>query len=91
MPVANPNYNEDNLPTFTPMSWSQKEIRAAIPPQLFVRDTLRGLRYLARDLILAAACWYAATYIDPYFKGEEVRQLLTPVGAETARWGAWCL
>ena len=70
---------------------TQAEIRANIPPRLFVRDTMRGLRFLARDLILAAACWYAATYIDPYFKSPVVRDTITPLGAEIARWGAWCV
>jgi omega-6 fatty acid desaturase (delta-12 desaturase) len=68
---------------------SLKEIRAAIPAQLFVRDTGRGLLYFARDLLLAAAAWSLATTIDPYFKQTATRELLTPVGAEVARWAAW--
>ncbi|THU84748.1 linoleoyl phosphatidylcholine delta-12 acetylenase [Dendrothele bispora CBS 962.96] len=84
-------YNEDELPTFTPMPWSLKEIRNAIPARLFVRDTRRGLRFLARDLVLAAGLWYAATFIDPYFNNEKVVQLLNPIGKETARWAMWCV
>ncbi|KAG6890245.1 hypothetical protein C0992_002773 [Termitomyces sp. T32_za158] len=72
------------------MPWSLKEIRDAIPPRLFVRDTVRGLMYLARDLLLAAAAWSLATYIDPLFKQAQIVELLTPVGAEIARWAAWC-
>lgn len=72
-------------PTFR----SLKEIRAAIPSQFFVRDTPKGLLYLARDLLMATAVWSLATYIDPYFKGDATKELLTPVGAEVARWAAW--
>ncbi|KAF4622605.1 hypothetical protein D9613_009008 [Agrocybe pediades] len=84
-------YSEDNLPAYTPMPWSLKEIRAAIPPEFFVRDTLRGLSYLARDILLAAFAWTCATYIDPYFQGAAAKELLTPVGAEVGRWAAWCV
>ncbi|KAF4576273.1 hypothetical protein EYR36_001129 [Pleurotus pulmonarius] len=61
-------YREDDLPAFTPMPWSLKEIRAAIPSHLFVRDTPRGFLYFTRDLLMAAIAWSLASYIDPYFK-----------------------
>ncbi|KAF8059791.1 fatty acid desaturase-domain-containing protein [Lyophyllum atratum] len=82
-------YSEDALPAYTPMPWSLKEIRAAIPGHLFIRDTPRGLLYFARDVLLAAVAWSLATTIDPYFKQTATRELLTPVGAEVARWAAW--
>ena len=66
-----------------------KEIRAAIPPEYFVRDTIRGLSYFARDVLLAATAWTCATFIDPYFQSAAAKQLLTPIGAEVARWAAW--
>lgn len=56
-----------------------------------MRDTRKGLLYLARDLLMAAVAWSLATYIDPYFKQSAVAEILTPVGAEVARWSAWCL
>jgi len=84
-------YNEDALPEYTPMPWSLKEIKAAIPPQFFVRDTRRGLLYLARDLILAAIAWTLATFIDPCLKADATKELLSPIGAEVARWLAWCV
>lgn len=52
---------------FTPFDWSMKEIKESVPPHLFVRSTSRSLAYLARDLVMAAALWKAATWIDPYF------------------------
>jgi hypothetical protein len=70
---------------------SLKEIRAAIPAELFVRDTRRGLLYFARDVLCAAVCWSLATYIDPYFTSAPAKELLTPIGAEVGRWAAWCV
>jgi len=87
--TANEKYSEDALPAYTPMPWSLKEIRAAIPPQFFVRDTRRGLLYLARDILLATAAWSLATKIDPIFKQTVMRESLTTLGAEAARWAAW--
>ncbi|KAF9524565.1 fatty acid desaturase-domain-containing protein [Crepidotus variabilis] len=82
-------YNENDLPEFTPMPWTLKEIRAAIPAQHFVRDTVRGMLYLARDVLMAAVVWSLATYIDPFFGKDNVKEVLTPSGAEIARWAAW--
>ncbi|KAF8876348.1 fatty acid desaturase-domain-containing protein [Infundibulicybe gibba] len=82
-------YSEDALPAYTPMPWSLKEIRAAIPGKFFVRDTLRGLLYFSRDVLMAAIAWSLATTIDPYFKHAATREIMTPVGAEVLRWAAW--
>lgn len=68
---------------------SLKEIRAAIPSEFFVRDTRRGLLYLARDILCAGTAWTLASFIDPYFKSDAARETLTPVGAELARWASW--
>ncbi|PPR00398.1 hypothetical protein CVT24_004476 [Panaeolus cyanescens] len=82
-------YNEDALPEYTPMPWSLKEIRAAIPAEMFIRDTRKGLLYFARDVLLAAVAWKCATYIDPYFGQSATKELFTPIGAELARWASW--
>lgn len=82
-------YNEDDLPQFTPMNFSLKEIKEAIPPKYFVRHTWLGLLYLARDLLMAAALWTAATYIDPFTQRADVVEMLTPLGAQAAKWAAW--
>jgi hypothetical protein len=67
------------------------EIRRAIPPHLFKRDTIRSLLYLLRDLTMAAIVWRVATYIDPCFHRTDVRGVLTGPLAELSRWGAWCI
>lgn len=87
--VQTKKYSEDALPEFSPMMWSLGEIRAAIPAKYYVRDTMRGLRFMVRDFIIAAGLWYAATFIDPFGKSEAVRTQLTPVGAEALRWSLW--
>lgn len=84
-------YNEDVLPAYKPMPWSLKAIRDAIPPQFFVRDTRRGLLFFSRDVILAAIAWTLATFIDPCFKADATKKFFTPIGAELARWAAWCV
>lgn len=82
-------YDESKLPEYEPMPWTLSQIKDAIPAHLFVRDTPRSLMYLVRDLILAAAWWKAALYIDPYFKSQAVTDVITPVGGEVARWASW--
>lgn len=65
------------------------EIRAVIPPHLHVRQTWKGLSYLARDILMAAVVWKLGLRIDPAFKSDFAVQTLTPLGAEIARWSAW--
>ncbi|PIL29228.1 hypothetical protein GSI_09277 [Ganoderma sinense ZZ0214-1] len=88
-PKAAHAYSEDDLPEFTPMPWKLREIRAAIPSRLFVRDTRRGLAWLALDFLMAAVCWRAALHIDPTFRTRAAVRLLTPFGAAVARWACW--
>ncbi|KIJ65416.1 hypothetical protein HYDPIDRAFT_174883 [Hydnomerulius pinastri MD-312] len=89
-PHAAECHDEDNLPTFTPMSWSLKEIRDAIPPHLFVRSTTKSLVYLLRDILMASIGFTAALNLDELCQSAWMVSLLSPVGAEFARWSAWC-
>ncbi|KAI3607453.1 delta-12 fatty acid desaturase [Moniliophthora roreri] len=84
-------YNEEDLPDFTPMPWSLKEIKDAIPARLFVRDTSLGLLYLLRDALVASLLWYCASKIDPLTKKEVVVETLGPFGAQLVRSSAWLL
>ncbi|KAF8512653.1 fatty acid desaturase-domain-containing protein [Hysterangium stoloniferum] len=69
--------------------FSIKEIRDAIPPKLFVRDTKRSLLYLTRDLIMAALLGYGATYIDTLFLRQQLHPFLSIGGVDVLRWGSW--
>ena len=51
-----------------------------------MRDTRRGLLWLAIDLVMAAVVWNIGLYIDPTFRDREVVKMLSPMGAEAARW-----
>ncbi|CAL1703512.1 unnamed protein product [Somion occarium] len=84
-------YREDDLPEFTPMPWTLQEIRNAIPAHLFVRDTKRGLKFLIRDILLAFLVGILGSYIDKTFGSPAAQAMLTPLGAECARWAAWAL
>lgn len=72
-----------------PFSWSMKEIKNAIPSYLHVRNTFRSLTYLARDLVLAALLWRAASFIDPYFSQLGDVHFLKRSLFESFRWAAW--
>ncbi|KAJ3209876.1 hypothetical protein HDU67_005846 [Dinochytrium kinnereticum] len=47
-----------------PPKFTIKEIRDAIPPECFVRDTFKSFTYVFHDLALASILFYAATHID---------------------------
>lgn len=52
--------------TFKPVDLSLSDIKATIPSHLFERDTARGLRYLARDIVQAIVLAAAIYNIDVY-------------------------
>jgi omega-6 fatty acid desaturase (delta-12 desaturase) len=68
---------------------SIKKIHDAIPPELFIRDTKRGLFHLTKDLIMAALLCYGASYIDTLLYRSQLYWLLGTGGVEVMRWGAW--
>lgn len=71
------------------MPWSLKEIRDAIPPELFVRSTKQSLMYLMRDLAMAAIVFSLGLRIDDLFNAPIVQAWLTGVGASICRLSAW--
>ncbi|KAI0080453.1 hypothetical protein K474DRAFT_1682623 [Panus rudis PR-1116 ss-1] len=87
--LATATGTEASLPEFTPLPWTIAEIRAAIPARLFVRETERGLAYLARDILLAVIAWRLALHIDPFFRSQIVVGALGAVGTEMVRWVVW--
>ncbi|OBZ69414.1 Delta(12) fatty acid desaturase [Grifola frondosa] len=81
----------DDLLEFHPMSRDIKmsRIRSAIPPRLFVRNTVRGIYYVARDVGMAVAAVRVALYIDPFFNCWAAGGPFDPVVIQLARWIAW--
>ncbi|KAK2467517.1 hypothetical protein APHAL10511_000372 [Amanita phalloides] len=87
--TSNQTYSDENLPLFTPFNWSVKQIRDTIPPRLFIRDTKRGLLYVARDLSMAAFAWRAMFLADDFLMNEVVRQKWSPYVSELVRCALW--
>ncbi|KAK0490029.1 fatty acid desaturase-domain-containing protein [Armillaria luteobubalina] len=84
-------YNEKDLPSYTPMAWSLKEIRNAIPSHLFVRRLHLSALYLARDVLLAITLGLFATLIDPYFEGLATSQVFSSWNREILRFTVWVI
>ena len=55
--------------TFKPVDLNLSDIKAAIPSHLFDRDTARGFRYLARDILQAVVLAIAIYKADDFLNG----------------------
>ncbi|RIA97461.1 delta-12 fatty acid desaturase [Glomus cerebriforme] len=51
---------------YLPPSFTIKELRQAIPPHCFERNTLKSFSYVFKDLAVIGALVYAATFIDSH-------------------------
>ncbi|KAI0077147.1 delta 12 fatty acid epoxygenase [Panus rudis PR-1116 ss-1] len=71
---------------FTPLPWTLKEIRDAIPSHLFAQNTMLGMCYLVRDVLMAMTTLKAALLLDMLFRSDMAHTTLTPAWAEVARW-----
>ncbi|KAH7916574.1 fatty acid desaturase-domain-containing protein [Hygrophoropsis aurantiaca] len=80
---------EQDVPVYTPMPWSLKEIRASIPTQYFVRDTARSLAYVLRDVLMAAGLVGFVALADVYLHSASATQNLGVIGTNAAQWGLW--
>ncbi|KAG0327896.1 linoleoyl-CoA desaturase activity protein [Podila horticola] len=49
---------------YVPMNFTIKEIREAIPAHLFVRNTIKSIMYLLKDVATVASLVYCANFID---------------------------
>lgn len=77
------------VPTFTPPTFTMKELFEVIPRHCFERSLLRSTRYLAQDIGMAAALMLAATYIDRAFGINGL--ILTETYGRVAQVVAWML
>ncbi|KAA1474449.1 hypothetical protein DENSPDRAFT_824363 [Dentipellis sp. KUC8613] len=80
--------SDNAVPEFEPMTFSMNDIRRAIPTRLFERNTATSMRYLARDMAMAAVLWRLALCIDPLLGSDRNIPL---VGREMLRWLGWAL
>src|SRR3989337_3894466 len=51
---------------YVPPNFTIKELRQAIPPHCYERDTLKSFSYLIKDLAVIGTLSYAATFIDSH-------------------------
>ncbi|THU99417.1 hypothetical protein K435DRAFT_964428 [Dendrothele bispora CBS 962.96] len=79
--------DESQTKDFVPLSLSLKEIRENMPPQLFQRNTLLSLAYLARDFCLAVLFFLIATVGDSVITSLH----LGPILHAGLHWLLWAL
>ncbi|THH18389.1 hypothetical protein EW146_g2584 [Bondarzewia mesenterica] len=83
-------YSEVDTPTFTPLSWSMKEIRKVIPPHLFVRHASKGLSFLARDIYLAFIFFVSTYQLSYHLDTIALSNSSVFIVKPLARIGLWC-
>ncbi|KAJ7137561.1 fatty acid desaturase-domain-containing protein [Mycena crocata] len=81
----------DDHTAYTPMPWTLRQIRAAIPARCFHRSTFRSLLFLCRDLCMAAMLWILGTAIDPVFLELRTNAEFPWILSETLHWISWCV
>ncbi|KZS96675.1 hypothetical protein SISNIDRAFT_424253 [Sistotremastrum niveocremeum HHB9708] len=81
-----PEYLARKQKPFRPPNLTLKDIHDAIPKDLYKKNTLLSLGYIARDVFFSALFWHLANYIEP------ISDALAGQGAliqQTVRWGLW--
>ncbi|KAJ7066579.1 delta-12 fatty acid desaturase [Mycena amicta] len=82
-----PEFEARKKVPFSPPKLTLAQVRAAIPPHLFEKSTVKGLSYLARDFICAFTLYKLAWQIEPLAQQLEVAVSLQ--AATAARWLLW--
>ena len=73
---------------------SLEEVRASIPPHLFVPSTLRSASYVVRDIFLSVGIAVLATYADKELRRREAFEDNTENLRRAfvyGRWAVWAL
>lgn len=78
---------DSSLQSFTPPSFTVKDLLGAIPAHCYERSVLHSSAYIVYDFALIAACVYAASFIDGSLGQKGT--LLQGAAGEAARWAAW--
>lgn len=75
------------MATFTPPTFTIKDLLSAIPEHCFERSALKSSAYVAMDFAMIGTLGYAASHISTQL-GANGALLNGPVG-QVARWAAW--
>ena len=62
--INKPNFTKEYERIYEPPNFTLKEIKDAIPDELFEKSLAKSMAYLVANVGIVAATFYAATYID---------------------------
>lgn len=65
------------------------ELHAAVPKQLFEKDTFKGLLYVARDVLCAVIIYKLGWLIEPFTDNLISRNGLPQIVGTLLKWTAW--
>ena len=82
-------YDDSDLPPFTPPNYTAKQLFDAIPAHCWNRSALRSSAYVVRDLVFLSTAVYCATFIDPAFGTNG--SVVEGVAGVAAKWAAWAV
>ena len=78
---------EDSMATFTPPTFTIKDLLSAIPEHCFERSALKSSAYVAMDFAMIGTLGYAASHISTQLGANGA--LLNGQIGQVARWAAW--
>ncbi|KAJ7160433.1 fatty acid conjugase [Mycena filopes] len=87
--VEGAEYEKRRTVPFTPPNVTWKELRAAIPAELYKKSTLRGLLSLVQDVTTVVALYYLSLRIDPLAASLTHRHHLAAPAASALYWALW--
>lgn len=83
------SFDESHLPTFTPPTFTTKDLLGAIPAHCYERSAIKSFQYVAGDFAMIAANVWLASHIDPAFGDKGT--LLQGWAGFAAKWACWAL
>ncbi|KAK7062766.1 hypothetical protein VNI00_000255 [Paramarasmius palmivorus] len=86
-----PEYLARKNTPFSPTKVTHSELRAVIPQALFEKNTLKGLLYVARDVICAVLVYKLGVLIDPTTALLISRFGVSPLISIVFKWTSWAV
>ncbi|KAJ7123136.1 fatty acid desaturase-domain-containing protein [Mycena epipterygia] len=84
-----PEYVKRQKTPFSPPHITFTELRAAIPPELYSKSTLRGLVYVAQDTISVAVLYFLCLSVDEVSATVTTKFQLSSLSSFTLYWFLW--